>query len=138
MATTRRDFYVKSDDIKLLADAIARIPSHMTNILEKVVYEEANVIFNESQKIVPVDTGALKTSGFVHAPRRENNRVFVRVTYGGSAAHYALYVHENLYARHTAPTQAKYLETPLYRQLPVIIRNLTIRINHMMRNELPR
>ena len=122
----------------MLADALKRIPSHMTNILEKSLYEEANVIFNESQKLVPVDTGALKTSGFVHAPRRENNRVFVRVTYGGSAAHYALYVHETLYARHTAPTQAKNLETPLYRQLPVIIRNLTIRINHMMRNELPR
>lgn len=138
MATIRKDFYVNTEEIKMLADALKRIPSHMTNILEKSLYEEANVIFNESQKLVPVDTGALKTSGFVHAPRRENNRVFVRVTYGGSAAHYALYVHENLYARHTAPTQAKYLETPLYRQLPVIIRNLTIRINHMMRNELPR
>ena len=138
MATTRKDFYINTGEIQMLADALKRIPSHMTNILEKSLYEEANVIFNESQKLVPVDTGALKTSGFVHAPRRENNRVFVRVTYGGSAAHYALYVHENLYARHTAPTQAKYLETPLYRQLPVIIRNLTIRINHMMRNELPR
>jgi hypothetical protein len=138
VATIRKDFYVNTEEIKMLADALKRIPSHMTNILEKSLYEEANVIFNESQKLVPVDTGALKTSGFVHAPRRENNRVFVRVTYGGSAAHYALYVHENLYARHTAPTQAKYLETPLYRQLPVIIRNLTIRINHMMRNELPR
>jgi hypothetical protein len=138
VATIRKDFYVNTEEIQMLADALKRIPSHMTNILEKSLYEEANVIFNESQKLVPVDTGALKTSGFVHAPRRENNRVFVRVTYGGSAAHYALYVHENLYARHTAPTQAKYLETPLYRQLPVIVRNLTIRINHMMRNELPR
>ena len=138
MATIRKDFYINTEEIQMLADALKRIPSHMTNILEKSLYEEANVIFNESQKLVPVDTGALKTSGFVHAPRRENNRVFVRVTYGGSAAHYALYVHENLYARHTAPTQAKYLETPLYRQLPVIVRNLTIRINHMMRNELPR
>ena len=138
MATIRKDFYINTEEIQLLANALKRIPSHMPNILEKSIYEEANVIFNESQKLVPVDTGALSASGFVHAPRRENNRVFVRVTYGGSAAHYALYVHENLYARHTAPTQAKYLETPLYRQLPVIIRNLTIRINHMMRNELPR
>jgi hypothetical protein len=138
VATIRKDFYINTEEIQMLADALKRIPSHMTNILEKSLYEEANIIFNESQKLVPVDTGALKTSGFVHAPRRENNRVFVRVTYGGSAAHYALYVHENLYARHTAPTQAKYLETPLYRQLPVIVRNLTIRINHMMRNELPR
>ena len=138
MATVRKDFYINTGEIQLLANALKRIPSHMPNILEKSIYEEANVIFNESQKLVPVDTGALRASGFVHAPRRENNRVFVRVTYGGPAAHYALYVHENLYARHDAPTQAKYLETPLYRQVPVIVRNLTIRINHMIRNELPK
>ncbi len=138
MAISRKDFYVDSKDIKLLADALSRIPKHMPNLLEKAIYEEANVIFNESQKIVPVDTGALRGSGVVHAPRHENHRTFVRVTYGGPAAHYALYVHENLYARHAAPTQAKYLETPLYRQVPVLIKNLAIRINHMMRNELPR
>jgi hypothetical protein len=138
VATIRKDFYINTEEIQLLANALKRIPSHMPNILEKSIYEEANVIFNESQKLVPVDTGALRASGFVHAPRRENNRVFVRVTYGGSAAHYALYVHENLYARHDAPTQAKYLETSLYRQVPVIVRNLTIRINNMIRNELPK
>jgi hypothetical protein len=138
VATTNREFYVDTSDIKLLADAIARIPSNFPNLLEKAIYEEANVIFNESQKLVPVDTGALRASGFVHAPKNENNRTFVRVTYGGPAAHYALYVHENLYSTHTAPTQAKYLETPLYRQVPVLIKNLTIRINHMIRNELPR
>ncbi len=75
MATIRKDFYINTEEIQMLADALKRIPSHMTNILEKSLYEEANIIFNESQKLVPVDTGALKTSGFVHAPRRENNRV---------------------------------------------------------------
>jgi hypothetical protein len=138
MAITRKDFYINTKEIEILADAIARIPNHMPNLLEKSIYEEANVIFNESQKLVPVDTGALRASGFVHAPKKENDRVFVRVTYGGPAAHYALYVHENLYARHDAPTQAKYLETPLYRQVPVLIKNLATRINHMIRTQLPR
>ena len=138
MAITRKDFYIDTKEIEILADAIARIPNHMPNLLEKSIYEEANVIFNESQKLVPVDTGALRASGFVHAPKKENDRVFVRVTYGGPAAHYALYVHENLYARHDAPTQAKYLETPLYRQVPVLIKNLATRINHMIRTQLPR
>ena len=138
MAITRKIFYIKSDEIKLLGDAIARIPQEMPHVLEKAIYEEAWVIFKESQKLVPVDTGALRASGFVHAPKKENDRVFVRVTYGGPAAHYALYVHENLYARHDAPTQAKYLETPLYRQVPVLIKNLATRINHMIRTQLPR
>jgi len=138
MAITRKDFYVDSKDIKLLADALGRIPKNMPGLLEKAIYEEANVIFKESQLIVPVDTGALRASGFVHPPMKENNRTFVRVTYGGPAAHYALYVHENLYARHAAPTQAKYLETPLYRRIPVLIRNLATRINHRMKTQLPK
>lgn len=137
MATSNREFYVKSDDIKLLAQALKNIPPNMPDLLSKALYEEANVIFNESQKLVPVDTGALRASGVVHPPKTEHHRTSVRVTYGGPAASYALYVHENLYARHNAPTQAKYLETPLYRQVPVIIKNLAIRIRHMMRNELP-
>ena len=138
MAITRKIFYIKSDEIKLLGDAIARIPQEMPHVLEKAIYEEALVIFKESQRIVPIDTGALYSSGTVHLPKKEGNRTFARVTYGGSAASYALYVHENLYARHDAPTQAKYLETPLYRQIPVLIKNLATRINHMIRNQLPK
>ena len=138
MAITRKIFYIKSDEIKLLGDAIARIPQEMPHVLEKAIYEEALVIFKESQRIVPIDTGALYSSGVVHMPKKEGNRTFVRVSYGGSAASYALYVHENLYAKHDAPTQAKYLETPLYRQIPVIIKNLATSINHMIRTQLPR
>jgi hypothetical protein len=138
MAITRKDFYVDSKDIKLLTDALSRIPKHMPNLLEKAIYEEALVIFKESQRIVPIDTGALYSSGVVHMPKKEGNRTFVRVSYGGSAASYALYVHENLYAKHDAPTQAKYLETPLYRQIPVLIKNLATSINHMIRTQLPR
>ena len=60
MAITRKDFYVDSKDIKLLTDALSRIPKYMPGLLEKAIYEEANVIFKESQLIVPVDTGALR------------------------------------------------------------------------------
>jgi hypothetical protein len=59
VATIRKDFYINTGEIQLLANALKRIPSHMPNILEKSIYEEANVIFKESQKLVPVDTGAL-------------------------------------------------------------------------------
>jgi hypothetical protein len=138
MAITRKDFYVDSKDIKLLADAIAKIPSHMPNVLGAAIYQEATAIFQQSQLIVPVDTGALRSSGVVSQIMREGNRIFVRVGYGGDAASYALYVHENLYAKHDAPTQAKYLETPLYRRVPVLIKNLATRINYMIRNQLPK
>jgi hypothetical protein len=138
MAITRKDFYIDTKEIQLLADAIARIPSHMPNVLEAALYQEATAIFEQSQKLVPVDTGALYSSGNVSQIMREGNRIFVRVGYGGPAAPYALYVHENLYAKHDAPTQAKYLETPLYRRVPVLIKNLATRINYMIRNQLPK
>jgi hypothetical protein len=41
----------------------------MPNLLEKAIYEEANVIFNESQKLVPVDTGALSSIRFCSCPK---------------------------------------------------------------------
>lgn len=65
----------------------------------------AAMILRESQKLVPVKTGNLKRSGTVVS--------------GGSGMHatatveydvsYAIYVHENLQAFHSPPTQARFL-----------------------------
>ena len=60
---------------------------------------------------VPVDTGALRASGFVEPPLWAAGRVQVQLGFGGASAPYALIVHENLTARHTVG-QAKYLEIP--------------------------
>jgi uncharacterized membrane protein len=82
--------------------------------LGRALYGEANVIFNDSQEIVPVDTGTLKNTGYVHQPQSPAPGIVeVLVSYGGPAAAYALAVHERLGVRHKPPTQAKYLETPL-------------------------
>ena len=35
------------------------------------------------------------------------------IGFGGAAAPYAIYVHENVSARHAPPTQAKFLEQPV-------------------------
>ncbi len=62
----------------------------------------------ESQKIVPVDTGALRNSAFTRktgTPRRPQVSV-------GYTVDYAIFVHENLSARHKAGKQAKFLEAP--------------------------
>lgn len=66
-------------------------------------------IQRESQKIVPVDTGALKNSAFTRADGRGwNTLVQVGYTQG-----YAIYVHENLEAKHKKGKVAKYLEKPV-------------------------
>ncbi len=79
--------------------------------LDIALFEVTNDIFNESQRLVPVDKGMLRGSGSLTKESKLGGTEFF-VTYGGPAAPYALYVHEDPNAKHNAPTQAKYLEEP--------------------------
>lgn len=90
--------------------------------LGRQMYKEAIGIMAASQGLVPVDTSALRSSGYVQEPVREGNRVVVTLGYGGPAAKinsktgestdgYAIIVHENLEAFHPVGS-AKFLEMP--------------------------
>ena len=90
--------------------------------LGRQLYLEAQGILAESEPLVPVDTGALRGSGYVEEPVREGYTISVYFGYGGPAAKinpktgestdsYALRVHENLEAFHPVGT-AKFLEMP--------------------------
>jgi hypothetical protein len=73
-------------------------------------------VFDESQQLVPVDTGALQASGTLELA----NEYFLEATieYGADndpLVDYAVVVHEDLQFQHAAPTQAKYLEVPYAR-----------------------
>lgn len=81
--------------------------------LGRALYEEANRIFNQSQALVPVDTGALRSSGHVTLPNQGPDGVEVTIGYGGAAAPYAVYVHERLDLNHPNGGQAKFLEEPV-------------------------
>ena len=100
-------------------------------VMGQALYEEANVIFANSQVLVPVDTGVLRGSGGVSAPQMGTRGYFVDIFYGGPAAPYALYVHEIIGNYHNPPTQAKYLERPLMDRIPAIQQNLSKRILHI-------
>jgi hypothetical protein len=80
--------------------------------LTRAVYAEATTVLNESKKIVPVDDGFLKNSGKVEAPKISDREVSVEITYGGAAAPYAMYVHEDPNATHEAGKTFKFLEIP--------------------------
>lgn len=66
-------------------------------------------VYGPSQRLVPVDTGILKSSGYVIAQRDARERLLGAVGYDTD---YAIYVHENPSARHKAPTQWKFVEQP--------------------------
>lgn len=90
--------------------------------LGRGLYREGLGIMASSQGLVPVDTSALRSSGYVNPPVRDINMITVTLGYGGAAAKinpksgestdgYALHVHENLEAFHKVGV-AKYLEMP--------------------------
>jgi hypothetical protein len=64
-----------------------------------------------SQQIVPIDTGNLRGTADTHNIGGEGFDADIVVHYGAGAA-YAVYVHENLDARHAPGKTAKYLERP--------------------------
>lgn len=72
--------------------------------VSKAVNDTAKDVFSESQRRVPVDTGNLKGSARItpSTPRE----LAAMIAYGGTAAAYALIVHE------THATKSKYLEAP--------------------------
>lgn len=105
----------------------------------RALYEEANVIFNKSQRLVPVVTGALAGSGRVTVPSVNAAGVEVTIGYGGAAAKYAIYVHERLDLNHKYPgaknaqAQAKFLEQPVLEGAPGIGERLADRVEALLR-----
>ncbi|MEM4167752.1 MAG: HK97 gp10 family phage protein [Candidatus Caldarchaeum sp.] len=70
-----------------------------------LVRELADMILEDAKRRTPVRTGALRNSG--HIRSLDEDRFLI--AFGGPAAPYAYYVHENLKARHRVG-EAKYLE----------------------------
>jgi len=86
---------------------------HMEDAAPEVLIEALTPTFEDSQKLVPVDTSDLKNSGYLEA-RKFRGRAQVEIGYSkGGSPHYGPIVHENLEAFHAEPTQAKFLEQPL-------------------------
>jgi hypothetical protein len=99
--------------------------------IDKAVYKFGNTEMREMKRLVPVDTGTLKNSGYVEKPKRDGSRVMLEIGFGGAAEHYAMYVHEDLDAYHENG-QAKYVEMPLSESAPFFAQ----RVGEDVRKEL--
>lgn len=102
----------------------AKFPDRVATAL----YREAQIEMTESKRRVPVDTGVLRSSGFVQEPVRSGRNISVTLGYGGAASSYAVPVHENLEAFHPHG-QSKYLESVLDESAPHMAKRLARRIN---------
>lgn len=70
------------------------------------------LIYQYSQALVPIDSGALRDSARIVVEGR-GLLATVTVEYGGRDAPYAWIVHEDMNAYHEPPTQAKYLSAAI-------------------------
>lgn len=114
--------------IKRLSDNMKKQLDHIHAYTPEAIRFALEPIYDESQRLVPVDTGDLKRSGFVGVRTRTRAHTVV-LGYGiYGRPHYAAMVHERLDFRHAAPTQAKYLEQAIATKGG----NLSIRINEYM------
>lgn len=111
---------------------VAAAGDNAIQALAEGLYWEATMAFNESQTLVPVDTGILRASGHMNPVDKTENSVEVTISYGGPASSYALFVHERIYAPsgkkvyHAPPTRAKYLETPAKRRVKGMAQRLGV------------
>ena len=86
-----------------LAEAVARMQARATLAVSAAMYQEAEGIMTESKRLVPVDEGTLRNSGFVKQPTMkkygrgrlmQTEEIVVEMGYGGAASGYAVYLHE--------------------------------------------
>lgn len=95
--------------------------------------EEGQLIFDESQDLVPVEFGDLQRSGVLSLAKQVGNALEVEITYGGVAASYALYVHEDPDARHDEGKSYNYLGGPMTKAAPEFFDRVDERVDRIIR-----
>ena len=89
------------------------MPDKALKALAAGVYKEGEEIMTKSKRVVPVDLGTLRASGFVDTPVVRSGVVTVTLGYGGAAKAYALIQHEAMDYNHPGQGGPKYLERPV-------------------------
>lgn len=109
---------------------IQKIASKFPDNVATAIYQEAQIEMTESKRRVPVDTGILRSTGYVDTPVRAGRSISVILGYN---TEYAIYVHENLEAFHPVG-QAKYLESVLNESTPHMMDRIAKRIHFDLTN----
>lgn len=95
---------INFEGLDKLTSQLKELPKILQIESNKFNSDIANEILEEAKRLCPVKSGHLKDSGYV----RFDGKGFTV----GFGAEYAIYVHENMSAKHTIG-QAKFLQTAL-------------------------
>ena len=107
---------MKVTKVKPVIDDLKKLNVEIDRALAEALLTTAHHIAGQADELVPVDTGALKSSQDVTHPKGTSQTMNSRITYGGPSASYALEVHENLAMNHPRGGQAKFLEEPFLKE----------------------
>lgn len=89
--------------------------------IRKAVYKWALPLLAKMQAQTPIDKGPLRASLRIEGPTESGDKLSLSFVAGGPSAPYAVYVHENLRARHASGTNAKFIERPLFEAKPTAL-----------------
>jgi hypothetical protein len=85
----------------------------LEDMTPNIIFEALEPTFDLSMQYCPIDTGALRASGYLRTTERGNSPR-VEIGYGeGGEPEYTVSVHENLEWRHWRGTRAKWLQAAL-------------------------
>lgn len=140
-------FRIRVRGIEQVRRALRRLNGTANEAFARELFREGETIMTESKQLVPVDSGALRSTGHVTPPVREAGTLRVTLAYGGPAGAegvsdegkgryvgYALHVHEDLTARHTVGGP-KFLERPALEATPGMATRMAVRIQAALDRE---
>lgn len=123
-------------EVEGLSDLLTTLGSMDSRVLhaaKEALVIEGETVMTRAKRLTPVDTGALRSSGRVQAPVLESpTRASVTLGFGGPAKVYAIYVHEDLNARHRVG-QAKFLEQPVREAASRFARNVSAHVSSRLK-----
>jgi hypothetical protein len=107
-------FTVQLTGIAEMTQRLQRLAQPPTRVLGEALYEEGNRIMGESVRLVPIDTGLLRSTSHVERPVQEGPITSVELSYGSNGvAPYAMVVEFRLDVHHPQG-QAHYLQQPFF------------------------
>jgi len=123
--------YIRSirDQMKTIRNNLLRTIDRIEGVTPAAIRFGLQPIFDESQELVPVDTGRLKRSGFIETRTQASGRISAEIGYGRfGIPHYAAFVHERTDIPHAGKTQAKFLEAAVNKHIGSFARRVQLHI----------
>jgi len=106
---------VEITGVTMILQVLGTLPARVHEATQTALLQEGNQIMGVSQRLVPIDTGLLRSTGAVRPGESPQSQdVVVELSYGGEGlAPYAARQHEDTSYHHDIG-QSHYLSEPLY------------------------